>query len=143
MDPRSEPEIKEAIALFDSYERAGASYTDARKFKVAVQILDDYLEENPGSPHLAFIQNLKLSYTRRLMQRIASVNKADLESSLEHIVLVAALVKDEAEKLMSQFPEHKRDWDRLIGEWAYVIAHALVNLEDEERKREHIDASHT
>ena len=143
MNPQSEPEIKEAISLFQSYERAGASFADARKFKIAVQTLDEYLEENPDSPHWTFIQNLKLSYTRRLMERIASVNKADLEASLEHIVLVAAVVKAEAAKLMSEFPEQKQEWDRLIGTWAETIAHALVNLEEEDRKRKGKDGAHT
>lgn len=135
MNPDSIPEIREAITLFQSYERAGASFEDARKFEIAVQTLDDYLEENPNTPHRVFIQNLKFSYTRRLMERIASVNKTDLETSLKHIVLVAASVKTEAEKIMAQFPEQKREWDLLIGKWAAVIAEALVNLEEEDEKR--------
>lgn len=137
IDPRSVPEIKEAVELLEKYERGGATYADAKMFKDAIEGLGDYLDENPDSPHREFIQNVRTTYTRRMMQRLSKVNKADLNASLEHIILVVHTVRAEADKLKALFPEMKLAWKALIGEWAEPIARALVDREErEERERE-------
>lgn len=130
MDARSVPEIKEAIQLLEGYEKAALAYDSAKDFSLAISILEDYLSDNPDSSHRQFIQNLRFSYTRRLLQRVAAVNKADLGASLEHIVLVVHTVKDEAQKLMAEYPELKRDFDALMKVWAEPLARAFVEMDE-------------
>ena len=57
-DPRSVPEIREASALFETWERNPRNPGAAQRFGEAVQMLDDYLECEPDSPHRPFIENL-------------------------------------------------------------------------------------
>ena len=54
-DPRSVPEIQEAVTLFETWEASVASPAAASRFAEAVQILDDYLESEPNSPHKACV----------------------------------------------------------------------------------------
>ena len=144
MDPRSIPEIREAIELLESYEQTQASYADAKEFMLAIETLEDYLTDHPETPHRQFIQNLRFSHTRRMLQRLASVNKADAGASIDHIVMIVHTVKNEAEKLMELYPELRKDFDALISVWADPLARALVAEEEEkERQRKNQNASHT
>ena len=74
---REVPEIREAIALFESWEKSINDYHCARRFTEAVQLLDDYLEAEPETPYRDFIRNLKTSNTRRLLQHLARVDRKD------------------------------------------------------------------
>lgn len=135
VDPRSVPEIKEALALLEAYETSGARYEDAQRFQSALHILNDYAEDNPGSPHLAFIKNTKLASTRRMLERLGRVNKADVKASIEHIVILVATVGDECKALFVEHPELKVEYERLIDTWKYELALALTLDEEKRQKR--------
>src|SRR5258708_16580768 len=126
MDPRAIPEIREAIALLEGYEQAALTYQSAKEFTLAIETLDDYLSDNPDSPHRQLIQNLRFSYTRRMLQRLSSINKAEASVSLQHILMVVHTVKSEAERLMRDYPDLKGDFDALLEVWAEPLARALV-----------------
>lgn len=64
---RDVPEIREAIALFESWEKSINDSAAARRFTEAVQLLDDYLEAEPETPYRELIRNLKTSNTRSLL----------------------------------------------------------------------------
>lgn len=70
MDPRTVPEIREAIALFEEYERSSLNYAAAKKFIAAVDLLNDYLDSEPDSPHKDFIDQLRFSNTRSLLRNL-------------------------------------------------------------------------
>ena len=59
-DPRAVPEIREGVALLERYEASPMSYESTQDFALAVETLEDYLAENPDSPHRHFIQNVRL-----------------------------------------------------------------------------------
>lgn len=128
-DARAIPEIREAVALLERYEAAPLSHESAQDFALALETLDDYLSENTDSPHRPFIENLRFSYTRRMLQRLSSISKADAYLSLQHIVLILHTVKTEAEDLMRQHPELQKDFDRLTKAWGEPLIRAL--LEDD------------
>jgi hypothetical protein len=123
--PRDIPEIREAIALFERWERSINDHAAARAFTEAVQLLDDYLESDPDTPHRAFIQNLRVSNTRRLLQLLARVDKSDFSVWLEYALAVAAEVDKEAEALMIAQPELKKDFEAFMGVWRDVLVQAL------------------
>src|SRR5688572_7596224 len=51
---RSVPEIRAAIALFEAWEASINEVNAAKRFGEAMQLLDDYLESEPDSPHRQF-----------------------------------------------------------------------------------------
>ena len=114
-DPRAVPEIRDGVALLERYESSPLSYESAQDFATAVETLEDYLDENPDSPFRQFIQNIRVSYTRRLLQRLSSVKeKSDGYMSLQHATLVLHTVRTEAEKLRGEYPELGKDLDALV-----------------------------
>jgi hypothetical protein len=123
--PREIAEIREAIALFEKWERSINDHAAAKAFTEAVQLLDDYLDCEPDTPHRAFIQNLRLSNTRRLLQLLARVDKKDFAVWLEYALAVAAEVDKEAEAVMIAQPALKKDFDAFMGVWRDVLVQAL------------------
>jgi hypothetical protein len=125
VDPRGVPEIREAIALFESWEHWAGDLNAAKRFTEAVQLLEDYLECEPESPHKTFIQNLRLSNTRRLLQQLARVERKDFALWLEYALAVMSVVDKEAESVMAIHPELKKDLDDFLGVWKDVLLQAL------------------
>ena len=114
---RNVPEIREAIALFESWEKSINDYDSARRFTEAVQLLDDYLEAEPETPYRELIRNLKISNTRRLLQHLARVDRKDFALWVEYALLVLSLVEKEAASVMATQPELKKDFDAFLGVW--------------------------
>ena len=122
MTPREVPEIGEAIALFESWERTMNDARASKKFTEALELLNDYLEYEPDTPHRKFVENLKLANTRRLLRELAKVERKDFEVWLEYVLALAGPVEKEAKALMRIDPDLKRDYDAFIGAWADVLS---------------------
>lgn len=123
--PREVPEIREAIALLEGWEKSAADPAAARSFTEALELLDEYLECEPGTPHRAFVQNLKLSHTRSLLRQLARVGREDFGVWLEYALAVAVLVDREAKSLMAQHPELKKEVDGFLEVWGEDVRRAL------------------
>jgi hypothetical protein len=126
---RSVPEIREAIVLFEAWEASINDVNAAKGFSEAVQILDDFLESEPETPHRPFIQNLKISNTRRLLQQLAKVDKRDFSLWLEYAVSAVAVVSSEAQSLMNANPELKADFDSFLTVWGSAVTDALHRIQ--------------
>jgi oligoendopeptidase F len=129
---RSVPEIREAVALFESWERSINDLHAAKGFTEAVQILDDYLECEPDTPHRSFIQNLRLSNTRRLLQQLARLDKKDFSLWLEYALAALSAVDKEAQSVMTANPDLKKDLDSFKHVWGDVLAQALKRVQNGE-----------
>jgi hypothetical protein len=126
---RDVPEIREAIALFEAWEASINDLDAAKGFTEAVQILDDLLESDPDTPHRTFIHNLKISHTRRLLQQLAKVDKADFSLWLEYAVSAVAVVSHEAESLMKANPELEADFASFQKVWGSAVTDALHRMQ--------------
>ena len=126
---RSVPEIRDAIALFEAWEASINDVGAARGFTEAVQILDDFLECEPDTPHRAFIQNLKISNTRRLLQQLTKVDKKDFSLWLEYAVSAISAVNNEAESVMRAHPELKADFASFLKTWGSAVTDALQRIQ--------------
>ena len=131
-NPRAVPEIREAIALFEAWERSINDLHAAKGFTEAVQMLDDYLECEPDSPHKAFIQNLRVSNTRRLLQQLTRVDKRDFSLWLEYALAVLAAVENEAQSVLAANPDLKKDLDSFKQVWGDALAQALKRVQNGE-----------
>jgi hypothetical protein len=127
--PREVPEIREAIALFEAWEASINDLNAAKGFTEAVQILDDFLESEPETPHRTFVQNLKISHTRRLLQQLAKLDKADFSLWLEYAVSAVAVVSNEAESLIKANPDLEADFASFQKVWGSAVTDALHRIQ--------------
>ena len=135
-DPHSVPEIKEAIALFQKYERSAGDLSSIKGFSEAVELLNDYLEREPDSPHREFIQNLRFSNTRALLRKLASIDKVNAAAWFEHLSLVLVPLQSEAEALMANYPELKADFDAFFDIWKKDLTRVLIEDEKKGARRD-------
>ena len=68
--PERPDEVKEAVNLLKEFEKSESHTKRTRNFNDGIDLLNDYVEENPDSPHLVFIENIKTSYTRKLLEQL-------------------------------------------------------------------------
>jgi hypothetical protein len=101
VDPRGVPEIREASALFEAWERNVRDPSAPQRFAEALQMLDDYLECEPDSPHRPFIKNLRLSNARRLVRLLGQVDKNDLAAWVEYADVLLRLLDGEAQSAIA------------------------------------------
>ena len=127
--PRSVPEIREAIALFESWEASINDPDAAKRFAEAMQLLDDYLEYEPDSPHRQFIQNLRISNTRRLLQQLARVDRQDFGLWLEYALAAMAVVDREAKSVIAAQPQLRADLDSFLARWGDSVNQALHRMQ--------------
>jgi hypothetical protein len=126
---RSVPEIRAAIALFEAWEASINDVNAAKRFGEAMQLLDDYLESAPDSPHQQFVQNLRISNTRRLLQQLASVDRQDFGLWLEYALAAMALADREAATVMSANPQLRTDLDSFLKVWGDSVNEALHRIQ--------------
>jgi hypothetical protein len=114
LNPRSLPEIREASALFEAWERNVRDPGAAQRFGEAVQLLDDYLEGEPDSPHRAFIKNLKLANARRLIRLLGEVDKSDLSAWVQYADVLVRLLDREAQAAIAADASLKQALDGFL-----------------------------
>jgi hypothetical protein len=125
LSARNVPEIREAIELFEKWERGFNDPAAAAHFTEALELLAGYLEGEPDSAHRSFIQNLRLTNTRRLLQLLVQVDKRDFGLWLEYAMAVATLVDKEAASVMAAQPALKKDYDAFLGVWKDALFTAV------------------
>jgi hypothetical protein len=127
--PRSVPEIREAIGLFEAWEKAINDVNAAKRFAEAMQLLDDYLESEPDSPHRQFIRNLRIANTRRLLQQLAQVDRRDFGLWLEYALAAMALADKEGAAVIASNPQLRTDLDSFLEVWGDSVNQALHRIQ--------------
>jgi predicted trehalose synthase len=115
MDPRSVPEIRDALAALDQYERSDAEYEDAQAFREALEALADYLEDEPDTPHRAFIVNVRETYLRRMLERLGRLKNADDFTVIAHVVILRETAADEVRALLKAQPALQPAFEQLLA----------------------------
>jgi hypothetical protein len=109
-------EIKDAMGMLIKFEENLPSIENIEDFSDAIEMLNNYLTDHPETSHKVFINNLKITYTRRVLQFLKSINSNEFTNWLR--VVVALLeVKGETEKLLKSSSELKKDYVGFFAEW--------------------------
>ncbi len=109
-------EIAEAIEILEAFDKSLPSVERIDSFQEGIQILNQYLVDNPNTPHATFINNKKVAHTRRLLQFLTLIDSSNMGNWLK-VTIALFEAKDEMEKLTETYPEIKTDYDKFIDEW--------------------------
>ena len=108
----------------DDHEKILISFIDG------ITILDELLKES--HPESKKIKNLKLSYTRSLLSKLAA-NREDIENEdiwNLYCKIFLILVKDETFAIISSNPNLKEYLIEFIGLYADKASHEVANIID-------------
>jgi len=116
MMPDRPDEIKEAVNLLKEFEKSDSHTKKTRNFLDAIDLLNDYIEENPDSSHLGYIRNIKTSYTKILLQQLNNISQIEIEDWVIYFTSVYN-VKNEVTKILSENPILKEGYENFISIW--------------------------
>lgn len=109
-------ELKEAVNLLKEFEKSDSHRIKTRTFSDAIDLLRDYVEESPDSSHLDFIENIRTSYTRILLQQLNSISQIEIEDWYNYFAPVSK-VQSEVTKILSENPILKDGFTNFISIW--------------------------
>ncbi len=130
--PDRPDELKEARKLFAEFEKSNNHTIKTRTFSDAIDILNDYVEENADSPELAFIENIKKSYTRILLRQLNDMKEIEIHDWVNYTTLTILKVKDEVTTILSENPILEKGYDDFISIWNKEVLKYLTNLPNTE-----------
>ncbi|MCK4828850.1 hypothetical protein KA005_74690, partial [bacterium] len=104
-----------------------------RNFNEAINLLNNYVEENPDSPDLVFIENIKTSYTRILLEQLNDIRQIELGDWIRYWSSFLK-VESEATKMLSENPILKEGYKKFISICKEEFVEFVTNLPNSERK---------
>lgn len=114
--PMDIEEVAEAVEMLEEFDKSLPSVEKIDYFQDGIQLLNDYLADNPETPHATFINNIKTRHTRRLLQFLTTIDSSNM---LSWFKVIGALLeaRKELEKLYITHPGLKSDYDGFVAEW--------------------------
>ena len=109
----AEPEeIREAVSLLEAFEKAADPVDEISSFSDGIDILNQFLEAQPDSPHARRAANLKRAHTRRFLARVPSLGHVDMDEWLQLLVPLLVKVPQEVRELRAEHPEFRASFKR-------------------------------
>ena len=127
MIPERPDELKEAVNLLKEFEKSDNHTKRTRNFDEAIDLLNNYVEENPDSPDLVFIENIKTTYTRILLKQLNNIREITIEDWLNYFSSYFK-VKSEVKKILSENPILKEGYENFISIWKEEFVEFISNL---------------
>ena len=109
-------EIKEARDLL-GFEKENDHSLKTGAFGEAIHILDDYLAVEPETEHKDFIENIKRTYTRKLLEGLHGLLGADMETWFQYIHLLLVKAPNEVEFNIREHPQLDKDYQGFMEIW--------------------------
>jgi hypothetical protein len=110
-------EIKEARDLLAGFEKENDHSLKTGAFGEAIDILDDYLAVEPETEHKDFIENIKRTYTRKLLEGLHGLLGADMETWFQYIHLLLVKAPNEVEFNIWEHPRLDKDYQGFMEIW--------------------------
>jgi len=115
MNIKRPDDINQAVELLKKFEKAEDHIHRTKYFKEAVYILNNHLSMNPNSSNKKFIENIKLTYTRKLLEQLSDLPLLDFESWFQYIYLFYFRIKDEVELDTKKYPNLEKNYKNFIA----------------------------
>ena len=119
------PELKEAVNLLARFEKEKDHSLRTRDFEDAIDILNDHLLDEPESPHKSFVEKIKLTYTRKLLEELPNMSGADIEIWFDYVRLFLLKVSKEVETNTEKDAQLRQNYKDFIGIWKDKVIRLL------------------
>ena len=110
-------DLKEAVNLLAKSEKESNHSLRTSAFQDAVDILNDHLSLETASPHKSFVQNIKLTYTRKFLEKLPNLFSADIEVWFDYTLLFLLKVPKEVELNIEKDAQLKENYKKFMGIW--------------------------
>jgi len=95
-------EIRDDIELLEKFDNLQKHEFRAGDYENAIEDLNAYLTENPESPHIIFINNIKLTYTRKLLEQLPKLHDLTFSDWLPYMMPFLFTAKNEIDMVIKR-----------------------------------------
>ena len=110
-------DLAEARELLEVAATSKNHVEKTRAFEDAIDIMNDYLSDNPESTHKVLIKNLKQTYSRKLIESLPEIMPPDMDIWFEYLKIFLLKVKPEVEKITESNPILRTNYKEFIEYW--------------------------
>jgi hypothetical protein len=115
-----------------------AEYESDPKFKMiyltdAIEIIDSYIDDpSIENDTTVYINNLKVSHTRRLLNQLVSLREIEIEVWLGYMLLLFTKLEDEVKDVTETDLALKKNLDSFKDVWKTELLEAAKHFEEKE-----------
>ncbi len=123
-------DLAKAVELLKSFEKSDDHSKRTRDFEDAIEILNSHLQATPNTLHKEFIENLKHTYTRRLLEQLPSFFTLGIGDWLDYLKLLLITVSDETEELSKEDPRLRKNAYKFFAIWKEEVIRAVQKISE-------------
>jgi len=132
-------EISDAIGMLESFDKLQKHEFRAGDYENAIGILNGYLTENPGSPHINFIKNIKLTYTRKLLEQLPKLHDLEFLEWLHYTMPLIYTARNEFDMVIERYPNLAKNYKDFLSIWMTELRRRMKELDEIESEKNNCD----
>jgi hypothetical protein len=106
-------DIKEAVDLLKKSEKWTNNILRINAFEDAIDILNDHISVETAYPHKAFIENIKISYTRKFLEGLSDLVSMEKDwSALHYLHLFTGKVPKEVKVIIEKDAQLRINYEK-------------------------------
>ncbi len=129
-------EISDAIEMLETFDNLQKHEFRAGDYENAIEILNAYLTQNPGSSHINFIKNIKLTYTRKLLEQLPKLHTLTFSEWVPYMIAFYFTAKNEIDMVIERYPnlgKYYKDFRAIWGDELIKRGKELDEIESKKR----------
>jgi len=109
-------EVTEGRLLLEDALKSQNHIERVRDFEDGIKLLKEYLEDNPDSSHKNVIHNIKVTYTKKLLEELPSLYSLDMDIWFHYFLLVLSIAT-EIEETIAEYPNLEKNEEIFFSLW--------------------------
>lgn len=118
------PDVLEAESLLKSALEHSDHGKRTAYFEEALDILYDYISDYPETPQKTFIENIRLTYTRKLLEGLASIREHDIniDTFVRYVVIFTKKAEKEFLTICEKYPNLEKEYKSYLDFFgSYIV----------------------
>ena len=114
------PEIREAKAQLNEFEKSLKQSVKPKLFSTAIRNLEEYISDNPNSLHKQYILNIIKSHIKISIKQLDDVKLSDARLFYDFLIHVCSFIEKYKEDIFTEEPLLKENYDFFFEKWKFI-----------------------
>lgn len=119
-------EVEGARRLLEESITSNVHKEKTRLFEDGIDILEEYLAEEPNSTHKNLAANVKMTYTRKLLEQLSDIVNVDISEWFDYYKILVLKVKNEVNQNIQANLILKDNYEGFISIWKDKVREIIL-----------------